>query len=182
MNNIRKFKNLIFIAVILVGVVTGLALARKSYFLSTLALTPSSLADVRYQMDDADGGLKKVTLSFKTGNEDKSEAMSTIAVRLMAKSQILNSSGKNVTEIVADEIINSSENWKTVVNQVYEEGEAEVVEFLIVNTDKEGFSTADYVDFASFYVDDKTGVSFSFDGDYSQIYSKRRPVTDIWQK
>lgn len=171
-----------------IGVLGLVFLGRRNYFAS-LALTPASTGDVRVFAENSTGNLTKVELRFKTGPENSTETISTIAFRLKISSdnlpdlKVTDDKGNEVFGISPSQELVDTGNWEFPVNRFEEKDGNLFVELAAVYKDKNGYKTSDYKTLATFYlsgVDDKNLLDFEFDKEMTEMFSKRRPVTDIW--
>lgn len=180
-----------FVAIILLGLVAGSMLIKRTYYLASLALTPSSVGDVDVRLDDASGGLTKVTIYFRTGtNDENTEAISTTSFRLnvssdnMRELSVVDQDGNDASTLVSEKELESTGQWKFPVNSVKKEDKI-IADFAAVDESLEGYSSSEYKPLASFYlkgVGFRDSLQIQFDKDTSVMYSKRRPVTDIWEE
>jgi len=182
---------LMAIFVIAVAAISGFYLVGRSQFLSTKALTPASLGSVTTQVFDPQNGITKVDVTFKTGiNSDETETVSTIAFRLSASSksgqklQLVDKDGNNTQNISIGENSLEKNDWLYPVDRLEEKDNGLLIDFSAVNKSKSGYSNSVPENLATFYlkgVDNKNNLNLSFDKDLSAMYSKRRPVTNIWE-
>jgi hypothetical protein len=130
--------------------------------------------------------LMKNEIFLRTGNGGESAAVSYIGFRLSLPDGVTltDKDGKTTDSpiIVTDEYKNS-EFWQFPVNKINSIEDKVFVDFAAVNLSKEGFSAGDFVKIAEFYSreNDNQNVKFFLDSEYSFIYTKKRPVTNIWQ-
>ena len=182
-----NYKSLIFLfLIIFLGL---LLMGRKTYFAS-LSLTPASTGDVKVVTESTGNNLTKVDLSFKTGPADSMESISTIAFRLkisaenQSKLKITDNNGTEVTSISSNQELIDTGNWAFPVNKFEDKDGNLLVDFVGVCEDKLGYKTSDDKLLATFYiagVENKNNLLFVFDRKASEMFSKRRPVTDIWE-
>jgi hypothetical protein len=187
---INSMARLLFLAIVLLGIITGFFLARKSQYFASLALTPPSIGEVKMISEEDLGGITKVNLVFRTGvNQNEVEPISVISLRFRAPLlnargiQVVDEDGEETLFINPNQELIDSGEWEFPVNKI-EIGEDElIIDFAAVYTEKDGYASYDYKSLATF---DLKGVgstdvfSFEFDRQLSAIYSKRRPVTNIW--
>jgi len=183
--NSGGYRNFIFLFVALVIFFLGFTFAKTRVYLASLALTPSSAGDVIVVSEVQDNGLTKVELRIRTGTNKKD-----VAVRLSVSSadssniKLVNKDGGATSNITPNEELVSTGYWQFPTNRTEtKEGEI-VVDFAAVNVTKDGYSSKTYENIASFYltgVKSKDNLQFKFDENLSQMFSKRRPVTDIWE-
>lgn len=187
----ERNKSFILLFILLVILLLGYTLVKARVFLASLALTPDMVGDVIVISEPLDGGLTKVELRFRTGtNKENVEPISTLSMKLSVSSadlgdiKLVTYEGNEVNEITPnEELVNLSE-WKFSVNTVERKEKEIVINFAGTDVTKDGFASDTYKTVASFYlsgVKAKENLQFTFDEPFSQMFSKRRPVTDIWE-
>lgn len=184
----NKLKNRSFVIVAIIVLVTGIILVQKRQYIISRALTPSSTGEVTVETTTTDAGYEKIRLLFRTGSDlNNIEAISTVSLKMSLPNVknvlVTNEFGDEIYSIQVNEQLVNGGEWVFPVNHVfYEEGEM-VVEFSAVNTSVSGYSSIEHEELATFYLKGvaNRAVKFAFDEEMSNLYSKRRPVTDIWE-
>lgn len=181
-----------FLSIILVILSVGFILGKVNLYIASLSLIPQPLGDVILISEAQENGLIKVGLRFRTGTDETDvEAVSTLATRLILSSsdqaniELVDKDGKEIDNIVPNEEFATLQEWKFPVNRFEKREKELVVDFAAVDMSQGGYSTHTYKSLASFYLSglkNKEKLQFRFDSDLSQMFSKRRPVTDIWEE
>lgn len=166
----------------------GLVLMGGRNYLASLSLTPATSGDMRIVKESVGKNIIRYKVEFKTGSDDPTEGVSTISFRLKIIDKDLNEI--NITDekgAVVDKIspnleLESTDNWQFPVNRVEREDGNLFIDLAAVYKDKTGFVSSDYVSIAEFYLtgSELKDPRLEFDEAYSEMYSKRRPVTDVW--
>jgi hypothetical protein len=188
----KTYLKFLVLLVIIAGVFSGFLLVKNTQLLSSSALTPSSVGNVDVIVGEPKDGISRVDLKFKTGLEDgQSEAISTLAFTLNVKSKsgstigMVDQEGLSVEKMVPGGNISSENHWEIPVNEIVNVENGFAVDFMAVNTDKDGYNSTMPEVLVSFYVKgigERNDLSLDFDKGISVMYSKRRPVTDIWEE
>jgi hypothetical protein len=187
----RKFKSsriLIFILAV-IGILVLSSLAKRVQVLRSEASIPGNIGEVKASVQQAEGDLQKVSLSFHTGkNEENSEVVSYLSIRIEIPLEggsvmLTDANGVELQEIMVVEEFGDSEGWDVPVNKIVTGDEMVVVDFALVNLTKDGFKSHELKHFADFYI--KKGVvpvevALNINKDYSFMYTKDRPVVNIW--
>jgi hypothetical protein len=145
-----------------------------------------SSSELTASITKADKGLAKYELKFRTGTERENNAISVLSFRLKFSSdnQVVNEKGETVENIIPDISINDSDRWKIAVNRVYNEGPDRYVDFSLINLEKEGFKNSEHQTLASFYLknsgNENLHPEISIVREFSQAFTKSRPVTNVW--
>ena len=178
------------IAVMVAGVFAGYLLLRNRTYVLSSALTPKSVGSVDVSKSEVTNGLVPVDLLFRTGSGDTNvEAVSTITLRLKVTSKskavlaITDQDGNLVTALTPSANLSESNDWKFPVNTITSESQEQITEFAAVNTSLLGYSSFNSERLATFYVrgaDSTDDLNLEFDNNSSFMFSKRRPVTNIW--
>ncbi len=188
-SNFQLIKYLMII-VIAVSVLGGLYGAGKSQFLASKAINPLTTGDVNLNINDLDNGITKVEVLFKTGkSETETELISSIAFRLNLSSKsnskltLVDKDGNNTDKLSTENSLDGND-WIYPVNKSQEIDSGLIVDFSVLNKSKSGYSNFVAENLATFYVKGVTGgsdLNYTFDKDLSVMFSKRRPVSNIWQ-
>lgn len=132
------------------------------------------------------GNLQKYSLFAKTGSSGEDSEISVLSLRLVdpAGNKLLDADGNTLDELgLAEEFTDTSE-WKISVNKIYEGDGKTYLDLSMAKLGNVGYKTQDYALLGTFYVQvPKQGVKlpvFEISKDYSSAYSKKRPVTNIW--
>lgn len=188
----RKFKSsriLIFIFAV-IGILVLSSLAKRVQVLRSEASIPGNIGEVKASVQQAEGDLQKVSLSFHTGQDEvSSEIISYLSIRMEIPTQggsvmLTDADGVELQEIMVVEEFSDSQVWDVPVNKIVTDNEMLYVDFALVNLTKDGFKSNELKHFADFYI--KKGVApvevvLSINKDYSFMYTKDRPVVNIWE-
>ena len=182
--------NKLVIIVLLLAMMAGFVLIKRSLYFDSLALTPSSVGDVKVVVEEGSrADVSKVKIRFRTGiNQQNLEPISIVAFRLStplanAGTQIIDEEGKELLQIIPEKGIVDFESWEFPVNKVETKDGRLIIDFAAVNKTTEGYSTSTYETLATFNLAgvERDTLVFEFDKELSTMYSKRRPVTNIWE-
>jgi len=187
----RKFKSsriLIFILAV-IGILVLSSLAKRVQVLRSEASIPGNIGEVKASVEQVDTDLRKVSLSLHTGtDEENSEVVSYLSIRIEISLEggsvmLTDANGVELQKIMVVEEFGDSEDWDIPVNKIVIDNEMLYVDFALVNLTKDGFQSNELKDFADFYI--KKGVVpvevvLNINKDYSFMYTKDRPVVNIW--
>ena len=186
-----RMQKLILLMIAVLVLSFGFYLVRNRIYLASLSLTPASVGDVIVVTEPVENDLTKVDIRFRTGsNSVNKELISTISFRLKVTTYDIGSidfvdkDSASSDELVPNQELMESDLWQFPVNNVEKSDGEIIIDFAGVNKTIEGYSSDTYENLASFYltgVKSKDNLQFKFDENLSQMFSKRRPVTDIWE-
>lgn len=185
-----KIRKILLIVFVLLTIIAGFSLIRRSLYISSLALTPSSVGDVRLEVvEGSRPDIARVKIIFRTGIDQQNlEPISIVTFRLSTplssvSAQIIDDAGRQLSQITPDAQLLDSENWEFPVNNFEIKDGKLIVDFSAVNKTTEGYSSFSYETLATFSLVgvERETLDFEFDRELSTMYSKRRPVTNIWQ-
>ncbi len=185
-----KYSRMFLVVIALVVIIVLWGLIKRVQVLRSEASIPGNIGEVKASVERVDTDLQRVSFSFHTGvDEEDSEIVSYLSIRIeipLAGGLVLltDETGLQTHEvIVAEEFINE-DNWNVLVNKIHADGEMLYVDFALVNLTKDGFKSNELKHFADFYI--KKGVvpveiTLNVNKDYSFMYTKDRPVVNIWE-
>lgn len=185
-----KIRKILLIVFVLLAMLSGFFLIRRNQYIASLALTPSSVGDVKVVVEEGSRpDTSKVKITFRTGiSPEISEPISIVAFRLStplanAGTQIVDEEGRQLSQITPDAQLLDSENWEFPVNNFEIKDGKLIVDFSAVNKTSVGYSSSSYQPLATFNLAgvERDALDFEFDKELSVMYSKQRPVTNIWQ-
>lgn len=185
----KIISNKLLITILLLGMIAGFVLIKRNLYFASLALTPSSVGDVKVVVEEGSRAeVSKVKIRFRTGiNPENLEPISIVAFRLSTplanvSTQIIDEEGKELLQITPEKGIDDFESWEFPVNKVETKDGRLIIDFAAVNKTTQGYSTSTYETLATFNLAgvEKEALVFEFDEELSTMYSKRRPVTNIW--
>jgi hypothetical protein len=122
----------------------------------------------------------------RSGLESETVAASVISIRAEIPQgfEVVDDEGEPAETVMIEEALANSDDWEFPVKLIMKGDDGSILEIVAVNVTKEGFSSSQYIKLASVYMKN-TGISdtfnFRLDKDYSAIFSKKRPVTNIWK-
>jgi len=162
----RKFKSsriLIFILAV-IGILVLSSLAKRVQVLRSEASIPGNIGEVKASVEQVDTDLRKVSLSLHTGtDEENSEVVSYLSIRIEISLEggsvmLTDANGVELQKIMVVEEFGDSEDWDIPVNKIVIDNEMLYVDFALVNLE----------------------VVLNINKDYSFMYTKDRPVVNIW--
>jgi hypothetical protein len=112
--------------------------------------------------------------------------MSTLAFRLKLNSnkdvQVVNEKGEAASSLIPDIGLVAGGDWDFPLNKISSENGETVFDFMAVNKNLDGYSSYEYKNLATFYLKGvrEEDLKFEFDESFSEMLSKSRPVTNIW--
>lgn len=181
-------KLLIFI-IVLASILVLSNLVKRVRVLRSEASIPGNIGMVTADVSE-EGDLKKVSLSFHTGqDENASEVISYLGFRLEILSEsisgfeLVDAEGAELEGVMVTNEFTDADIWNTPVNKIVFGNDKVIIDFAMVNLTKDGFKSNELKHFADFYL--KKGISLevavNVNGDYSYMYTKDRPVVNIWE-
>jgi hypothetical protein len=181
-----KLPLLYFALALVLFMVFGLR-ARKVY-LDSLKIFALSVGDVKVETTHIqDQNIDEVKILFRTGiNESKVEKISILTFRLNVDKneqlQIVNEKGQSIDSVIINENFSEGDEWEIPVNKITKDDQMVSIDLLAVNNSVEGYSDYNYQEIAKFYLKSDQGnvPKFEFIKDHSEMLSKSRPVTNIW--
>src|SRR3989344_3153367 len=181
---------LLGVGVLVIGVIAGFNLIKRTAFLSTSALTPASVGLVETAVKDPVNGIYPVDINLRTGtSETNIEAISTVALKFTVSSKtgstisLTDQDGNLVSEMTPGANFSQNSDFSFPVNKIDTTEKNIEAEFVSVNTSLNGYSTFNSERLMTFYVkgaNSKEEIEIEFNKDVSSMFSKRRPVTNIW--
>lgn len=184
----KDLKNKLMIAVGIVGIAVLLVFFKGRQIRLSRALTPSKVGDIKIETEVVESGMQKAKIYFRTGtNIENAEVISTIILKIVATGSddliLVDEEEHEIANIEPSESLHGSGEWIFPVNQISYSDEGVVIEFAAVNITPQGYKAGGYSELGSFLFSGsgESPVSFNFDRESSHIYSKGRPVTDIWR-
>lgn len=177
---------IILIVLILIGLMSGFVLAKFNQDIRNEAKTPDTIGQVEVSVkkSPSDALRNNVVISFNTGkNASNTEAISVIGFRIKLPKtyKVVNEKGEEVKEIIPNMSLDSS--WEFPINSITANDKEKIIDFSAVNTTKQGYASLETTKIAEFTVETESPekeLSLIFVPDYALMYSKDRPVTDIW--
>jgi hypothetical protein len=177
----RRYPALLTVVFLAVFLSVGVVSVRRNLYLQSSALTPASVGNLRLN-EATDGVFTRLDIQIRIDSDSgKSEEVSTVAVRLSIPEGLtpVDAEGKKLTAVLPNEDL--EDFWEFPVNSIQSGEGATTVDIAALYVNPLGFANSSYTTLASFYFK-KEGAGDSgieFDPDFTQIFSKRRPVTDV---
>jgi hypothetical protein len=185
-----KYSRIAIVVVALVAVFVLWNLAKRVQVLRSEASIPGNIGEVKAVVAQEEGDLQKVSLFFHTGvEEENSETISYLSFRLELPARgglviLTDENGLQVSELMIAEEFTDEEHWSVPVNKVYTEEDTLYIDFALVNLTKDGYRSHEQNRFAEFYLKKDlvpAEISLGINKDFSFMYTKDRPVANIWE-